>query len=380
MLFRHYKNKRDMMAAGSDVYFTDMRTKAHGSMLSKLKKLILEAGIGKIDMNKKFVAVKTHFGEPGNLSYLRANYAKAVVDVIKEKGGIPFLTDCSTLYVGRRKDGIEHLDAAYENGYNPFATGCHTVIGDGLKGDDDIDVLIDGVYVKSAKIGRAVADADVIISMTHFKCHELMGFGGAIKNLGMGCASRRGKMELHSSGKPSVDTGRCTGCGFCVTKCSQSAIAVNNKKAKIDHKLCVGCGRCISMCRFDAVSAKMDQSADIICRKTAEYALASVTGKPNFHISFVIDVSPFCDCYGGNDVPIVRDAGIFASFDPVALDVACADAVNALPPSKDGMIGNAKCKDDKFTCVHPSTDWKAATEHAEKIGLGVRRYVIREVE
>jgi uncharacterized Fe-S center protein len=357
-----------------------MGTGLKGSLLAKLRKLVHAAGIDKIDMQKKFVAVKIHFGEPGNMSYLRANYAKVIVDIVKEKGGIPFLTDCSTLYVGRRKDAVEHLDAAYENGYNPFATGCHVIIGDGLKGDDDVDVMIDAPCLKSAKIGRTIVDADVIITMTHFKGHELMGMGGVIKNLGMGCASRRGKMELHSSNKPSVDGKRCEGCGYCVNKCAHSAITMRNGKAKLDRKLCVGCGRCISMCRFDAISVAMDQSNDLLCKRTAEYALASVTGKPNFHVSFVIDVSPFCDCYGGNGIPIVPDVGMFASFDPVALDVACADAVNEQPIVKESMLHGKECKKDKFVCTHPATDWKAATEHAEAIGLGVRRYRVRKVE
>jgi len=367
--------------AGSDVYFTDMRTKSNASLTDKMKRLAYAAGIDGIDMKKKFVAVKMHFGEPGNMSYLRPNYAKAIVDIIRKKGGIPFLTDCSTLYVGRRKDAVEHMDAAYENGFNPFATGCHVIIGDGLKGDDDVDVPIDGVCLKKAKIGRAIYDADVVISLTHFKGHELTGFGGAIKNLGMGCASRRGKMELHSANKPSVNGKRCTGCGYCIDKCAQSAISVNGKKAEIDESICVGCGRCISMCRYDAVNVDMDQPNDVLCRRMAEYAFASIIGKPNFHISLVIDVSPKCDCYGHNDIPIVPDVGMFASFDPVALDVACADAVNAQPAVKESVLQNRmKNGKDKFTCVHPVTDWRAVTEHAERIGMGSVSYSIKNID
>ncbi|MCL2890676.1 MAG: DUF362 domain-containing protein [Methanomassiliicoccaceae archaeon] len=368
------------MGGRSDVYFTDMRTGPGEGLPDKMKRLIRAAGIDKIDMEKKFVAVKIHFGEPGNLSYLRPNYAKAMVDVIKEKGGIPFLTDCSTLYVGRRKDAAEHLDAAYENGFNPFATGCHVIIGDGLKGDDDVDVPIDGVCLKSAKIGRAVVDADVVISMTHFKCHELTGFGGAIKNLGMGCASRRGKMELHSSNKPSVDQKKCTGCGHCADKCAESAISVS-KKATINEKICVGCGRCISMCRFDAINVNMDQPNDVLCKRTSEYALASIIGKPNFHVSMVIDVSPACDCYSHNDIPIVPDIGMFASFDPVALDVACADSVNKQPVVKGSVLfGKIEENEDRFTGTHTATDWRVMTEHAETIGMGSASYSLKSLE
>ena len=368
------------MAGRSEVYFADMRVGPNEGLLDKMRRLVYAAGIGGMDMDKKFVAVKMHFGEPGNLSYLRPNYAKVIADIVKEKGGIPFLTDCSTLYVGRRKDAVEHLDAAYENGFNPFATGCHVIMGDGLKGDDDVDVPIDGVCLKSAKIGRAVFDADIMISLTHFKCHELTGFGGTIKNLGMGCASRRGKMELHSSNKPSVDRKRCVGCGYCADRCARSAISVKGKKACINEDLCVGCGRCISMCRYDAVNVDMDQPHDILCKRTAEYALASVTGKQSFHVSFVVDVSPSCDCYGHNDVPIVPDVGMFASFDPVALDVACADSVNRQPVVKGSVLdGKTKDCDDRFKCTHPATDWKVMTEHAERIGLGRTDHDLKDI-
>ncbi|MCL2786824.1 MAG: DUF362 domain-containing protein, partial [Methanomassiliicoccaceae archaeon] len=262
------------MTLGSDVYFTGLRTRSGDGLLSKLKRLAYAAGIGRIEMNRRFVAIKVHFGEPGNLSYLRANYAKVIADIVREKGGIPFLTDCSTLYVGRRKNAAEHLEAAYENGYNPFTTGCHVLIGDGLKGDDDVDIPIDGMRLKTAKIGRTIADADIIITMTHFKCHELTGFGGTIKNLGMGCASRRGKMELHSAGRPSLDADKCNGCGGCAESCAHSAITVS-EKANIDDSKCVGCGRCIPACAFDAIYAEFDNSIRDVCELTSEYAYAS---------------------------------------------------------------------------------------------------------
>ena len=190
----------------SVVYFTNFRARPGTSVLQKLEKLIRAAGIGNIDMEKKMVAIKIHFGEPGNLAYLRPNYAKVVADVVKSLGGMPFLTDCNTLYVGRRKNALDHMDAAYENGFSPFSTGCHVIIADGLKGTDDVEVPVEGgQYVTTAKIGRAIMDADVFISLNHFKGHESTGFGGAIKNIGMGCGSRRGKMEQHNSAKPTVD-------------------------------------------------------------------------------------------------------------------------------------------------------------------------------
>lgn len=239
------------MEEKAKVYFTDLKARPGLNLLQKLEKLVKKAGIENIDFNNKFVAIKIHFGEPGNLAYLRPNYAKVIVNLVKELGGKPFLTDCNTLYVGRRKNALDHLEAAYEDGYNPFCTGCHVIIADGLKGTDETVVPINGEYVKEAKIGRAIMDADIILSVNHFKGHEATGFGGALKNIGMGCGSRAGKMEMHNSGKPHVLQNRCVGCKACYKQCAHGAISYDeNKKAHIDHKKCVGCGRCIGVCNF----------------------------------------------------------------------------------------------------------------------------------
>ena len=202
----HQEGRRKMEK--SKVYFTNMKAKIGENLQMKLNRLMKKAGMETIDFQDKYVAIKMHFGERGNLSYLRPNYAKTVVDLVRELGGRPFLTDCNTLYVGGRKNALDHIDTAYVNGFSPFSTGCHVIIGDGLKGTDDVDVPVNGEYVKAAKIGRAVMDADVIISLTHFKGHEMTGFGGTLKNLGMGCGSRAGKMDMHSTGKPYVDQSR----------------------------------------------------------------------------------------------------------------------------------------------------------------------------
>lgn len=365
----------------SKVYFTNFRTTQRENLPQKLARLVRQAGmLDKIDFENKYTAIKIHFGEPGNLSYLRPNYAKVIVDLIKERGGRVFLTDCNTLYVGRRKNALDHMDAAYENGYNPFATGCHVIIADGLKGTDETIVPIDGEYVKEAKIGRAVMDADILISLNHFKGHESTGFGGALKNLGMGCGSRAGKMEMHSAGKPNVRQNLCVGCGSCKKICAHSAITIADRKASIDHSKCVGCGRCIGVCPMDAVKSADDESNDILNCKIAEYALAVVKDRPCFHISLVMDVSPNCDCHGENDVPIVPNVGMFASFDPVALDMACADAVNRQPVINGSVLSEREhCHHDHFTDTHPETNWMVSIEHGEKIGLGSREYELIEV-
>ena len=365
----------------SRVYFTNMRVKDE-NLPDKLKRLIKTAGIGEIDFKNKFTAIKVHFGEGGNLAYLRANYAKAVVDVIKELGGKPFVTDCSTLYVGTRKNALDHLDIAYEHGYNPFCLGCHVIIGDGLKGTDDVEIPIDGEYVKNAKIGREIVDADIVISLTHFKGHEGTGFGGTLKNLGMGCGSSAGKAEMHESEKPVVDKDKCVACGVCSENCAHDAITVQDA-AKIDYSKCKGCGRCIGVCPMKAMRPGQENGCEVLSRKVTEYAYAVCKDKPSFHISLAIDISPFCDCYGNNDAPIIPDVGMFASFDPVAIDQACADMCNKMEAFEDSMLGE-KCDchhahKDHFHALHPDTKWEAGIEQGVKIGLGSDKYELIEI-
>ena len=365
----------------SKVYFTDFRTRVGVSLTEKLQRLIKKAGITDIDMDGKFVAIKMHFGELGNLSYLRPNYAKAVADVVKECGGKPFLTDCNTLYPGSRKNALEHLDCANINGFNTITTGCQIIIGDGLRGTDDITVPVrNGEYCKEAYIGRAVMDADIFISLTHFKGHESTGFGGAIKNIGMGCGSRAGKMQQHNSGKPIVHDDLCRGCRRCAKECGSDAITYENGKAVINQDICKGCGRCIGACAFDAIENQNWDANEILGRKMAEYSQAVCDGRPTFHISLVRDISPNCDCHGENDAPILPDVGIFASFDPVALDQVCVDACLHATPMPNSQLSDNLADPhwhhhhDNFLDSNPNVRWKETLEHAEKIGLGTREY------
>ena len=272
----------------SKVYFANFRATVQENIQQKLVRLMKTAGMDTIDFDKKYVAIKIHFGEPGNLAYLRPNYAKTVVDFVKSLGGKPFLTDCNTLYVGGRKNALDHLDSAYVNGFSPFSTGCHVIIADGLKGTDEVLVPVEGgTYVKEAKIGRAV---------------------------------------------------------------------------------------------MDAVKSADDESNDILNCKMAEYTKAVIDGRPNFHISLVMDVSPYCDCHGENDAPIVPDVGMFASFDPVALDKACADAVNRQPICRGSVLDEVEhVHHDHFTDIFPDTNWSSCLEHAKKLGLGTDDYELIQI-
>ena len=367
------------------VYFTDFCVKNYETLPQKLARLLMTAGIGQIDFEGKFVAIKIHFGELGNLAYLRPNYAKVVVDIIKDLGGKPFLTDANTMYVGSRKNALDHLETAYLNGFTPYSTGCHVIIADGLKGTDDVAVpVVGGEYVKEAKIGRAIMDADIVISLNHFKGHEEAGFGGALKNLGMGCGSNEGKREMHSDGRPLVDPEKCVGCGACAKNCAHDGPQLENGVMRIDWANCMGCGRCLDVCPVKAIYHDNHEATKVLNYKIAEYAKAVVDGRPNFHINMVLDVSPYCDCHAENDLPIVPDVGMFASFDPVALDLACAEAVNAQPVVPGSKLDRSRQKPgretlDNLTAPFPYTTWRTQITHGKKIGLGEDSYELVRV-
>ena len=358
------------------VYFTDFCTRNYETLPQKLARLILSAGIDRIDFQDKFVAIKIHFGELGNMAHLRSGYARVLVDIIKDLGGKPFLTDANTLYRGSRKNALDHIETAYLNGFTPYSTGCHVIIADGLKGTDEVAVPVkNGVYVKEALIGRAVMDADIVISLNHFKGHEEAGFGGALKNLGMGCGSNDGKRDMHDACRPVVDKEKCVACGACADICAHDAPHLVDGTMQMDWNKCAGCGRCIDVCPVKAIEADDHNAALYLNYKIAEYAKAVVDGRPHFHISLVRDVSPYCDCHAENDVPIVPDVGMFASFDPVALDLACADAVNAQTAMPGSKLAKANRPDlDNLTADFPHTSWRSQIEHAKKIGLGEDSY------
>jgi uncharacterized Fe-S center protein len=364
----------------SKVYFTDLRANASMNLQKKLENLIRKAGIDTIDFDKKITALKIHFGEPGNLSYIRPNFAATIVKYLKSKGAKPFLSDSNTLYVGRRSNAVDHLRSAWGNGFNPLVVDCPVIIADGLRGSDYTEVPINLKYCRTAKIGKAFTDADIIVSMTHFKGHELTGFGGTLKNMGMGCASIGGKLELHSTSAPQIVADNCTGCRVCEKNCAQGAILVGaDKIARINYEKCVGCGQCVAVCQYDAAQAVWESASELSGCKIAEYTLAVTKDKPCFHISFIMSVSPDCDCWDFNDYPLVPDIGIAASFDPVSLDQVCVDMVKEAPALPNSRINkehlhNHHCGKDKFSLTHPNVHWEAGLEHGEKIGLGSRKY------
>ena len=361
----------------SNVYFIDFRATYRKNFVSKLDKLATAAGLNDRIKKRDLVAVKLHFGELGNTAFIRPVYIRQIVKSIKSTGARPFLTDANTLYAGTRGDAHHHLVTAIQNGFTYSVIEAPLVIADGLRGRSETPVTINGNQFKKVFIGTEIVNADALISVAHFKGHELAGFGGTIKNIGMGCASKRGKMDQHSDVAPKVKKKKCIGCGECAAHCSQKAISLTEKKATIDPEKCIGCGECIIVCENEAVQIQWNQSVPLFMEKMVEYAkgvLSSKKGKSLF-INFINHVSPGCDCLPYNDAPIVRDIGVVASTDPVAIDQASADLVNNEPAlAHTCLTTNTEPGEDKFKGVYPKIEWAYQLEYAEKIGLGKRDY------
>jgi len=361
----------------SKVFFADMRASHKENLFDKITKLLNSAGLSEKVSAGDLTAVKIHFGEKGNSAFIRPIFARRVVDELKKLGARPFLTDSSTLYPGERKEAVSALTCAIENGFAYAVVQAPLIISDGLRGVTETTVRIDGELLKEVHIGREIVEADALVALTHFKGHELTGFGGAIKNLGMGCASRTGKLVQHSTVAPVVSAKHCTACGSCIKACAHDAIVITNGAAFIDAQKCVGCSRCISVCPVKAVNIQWNEAADMVMKKMAEHALGAVANKQGktLYLNFITQVSPACDCYGHCDAPIVNDIGICASADPVALDQACADLVNNARGNEGSALQSGhEPGGDKFRGVWPEIPWEVQLEHAEKVGLGTRTY------
>ena len=366
----------------SKVYFSDFNAKFGDDVLKKFDRLLTAAGIDDIDYNGKLVAIKIHFGEWGNMAFLRQQYAKVVADRIKAKGGKVFLTDANTLYPGYRGNAVDHLYDASWNGYNLATVGCPVIIADGLRGTDDRGIPVEGAkYAKVAYIGSAVADADIIISLTHCKGHINAGYGGILKNIGMGCGSKRGKANMHSNGQAVVDKNLCVGCGKCQNACANNGIKIEDGKAVIQPE-CLGCGYCFAYCPMHAINCQWNEAKPVLNMKIAEYTKAVIAGKPSFHIAIANDIQSGCDCNGARKMQLVPDVGLFAGFDPVAIDQACIDKINAQPIMPGSSIADHCCDEEKdvFKLAHPESDWEAGLKHGEALGLGTREYELVTVK
>ncbi len=366
----------------STVYFSDLRASFKENLVTRIGRLMETAGLAGAVSDRDLVAVKLHFGELGNTAYIRPVFLRKIVQTIAAAGGQPFLTDANTLYSGTRSDAPAHLTTAIQNGFAYSVVDAPLVIADGLRGKSETAVTVDLKNFKEVYIGKEIVEADALVSVAHFKGHELSGFGGTLKNLGMGCASRKGKLAQHSTLSPKVKRKKCVGCEECLPHCSQQAIAMVDEKAAIDPEKCIGCGECILICPNEAIQIQWNQSVPVFLEKMMEYTAGVLQNKPDkaLFINFITDVSPACDCYPYNDAPIVNDIGILASTDPVAIDQASVDLVNrehGLPGSC--LKKNTEPGGDKFGGIYENVDWAYQLEYAEKIGLGSREYQLESI-
>ncbi len=364
------------LAMASTVYFASSRARGEReSKVSRVRALFDAAGFEELFGRGELVAVKMHFGERGGDAYIRPPLARAVVDKILARGGRPFLTDSATLYSGSRSNAVDHLLTAAEHGFELAVVGCPVIIADGLRGSHSVSVAINKKHFKSVRVSGCVAEADALIALSHFKGHMQAGFGGAMKNLAMGCAPPAGKREQHGS-KALVGEG-CKACGSCEWVFPTGAIRVVGKRAKVDREKCVGCGECMSVCPSENIDFDWETEAGPFGERLVEYALGAVAGKRGKvgFMNFVINVTPECDCVPWSDAPIVPDVGILASTDPVAIDKASYDLVNKQPGLPESALRRAHAPGaDKFRDIWPRIDAAVQFRHAERIGLGSADY------
>lgn len=352
----------------SSVFFCGVRSKtAEDNKGSKIVRL-LEAAGGKSIRKGDLTAIKLHFGERGCDSFIRPIFVRKAVDWVKKQGGKPFLTDTGTLYTGWRKNSVDHLVTALEHGFGYEVTGAPIVIADGLKGENFVDVPIKGQLMSSVKIASDVVASDGMVVLSHFKGHVMAGFGGAIKNLAMGCAPAQGKKEQHSA-RMSVNLEKCIGCGRCYRNCPTKAVSMDDHKASIDEDRCIGCGECLTVCPASAISLDWRTDLSQFQRRMAEYALGAVSRRkrPVLYLNFIVDVTPQCDCVPWSDDRVVGDVGFVSSTDPVALDKACLDLVNE------------RAGKDLFSELYPKIDHMEQLRYAQELGLGSLDYSLVEV-
>jgi uncharacterized Fe-S center protein len=375
----------------SNVFFSDLKVSSDKTLLDKLDILLDRTHLKEKIREKDLVAIKLHFGERGNTAFVRPIFLRRVVDRVKKYKGKPFLTDTNTLYLGSRSEAVSHLTTAYQNGFVYAVVDAPLLIADGLKGNNSTKVRIDKPLFTNVSIAHAIYMADVLISVAHFKGHELSGFGGTLKNLGMGCASREGKLSQHSNISPQVKEKACKGCELCLAWCPQEAISMRPPKseaggkhsiASIDSKKCIGCGECILTCPTSAILIQWNETIPIFQKKMVEYAFGAVQKKKGkaLYLNFLTQITPACDCNGFSDTPIVNDIGILSSEDPVAIDQASVDLVNGEEGNRSSKLLSAwNPGEDKFRAVYPEVDWSIQLAYGEEIGLGTREYELIKI-
>ena len=361
----------------SDVFFANMRAGFKENLLKKVGRLFRKSGLQGIVRKDDLVAVKIHVGEEGTTAYVRPDFIRVIVDEVSTLGAQPFLAETNTLYHGLRSTSVEHLKLAASHGFTEAVVGAPLIICDGLAGQNSCAVQIDQSHIDEALIASDIVRADVLLSVAHFKLHLGAGFGGAIKNVAMGCASVAGKLAQHCNVRPWVDQKRCTVCGRCLEVCRPNAVQRGEKSVFIDENVCTGCAECIAACPEEAIRIKWDATAKDLQERMVEYLYAVVREKKEKvgYVNFLTQITPDCDCLPYSDAPIVPDIGVLASLDPIAIDQASIDLVNqSLGFQESRLQKNFEQGKDKARDVYPEIDWEIQLEYGEKLGLGNRSY------
>jgi len=354
----------------SDVYFIPASAEEDPEILAKKAHRIYSIlGFSKKIKQGHYVSLKIHFGEKKNTGYINPSWLSKVIEDIRSRSSRAYITDTNTLYVGNRSNSVEHIQLALSHGFDPQNLGIPVIIADGLIGQDDGEIDIDLPRVKTAKIAGAFLHSDALLCLSHFTGHILTGFGAAIKNLGMGCASRAGKLEQHSDVHPWINPKNCQNCMTCEEFCPSGAIRQVKERAVIQDKKCIGCGECLVVCPHDAVQLRWDRDNKRVQEKMAEYAFAvwSLYPERSAFLNYLVRITKDCDCMSENGKTISPDIGILGSLDPVAVDKACADLV--LENNKKDVLKLAN-----------DIDWFYQLAHAEKIGLGSLDYTLHCLE
>jgi hypothetical protein len=363
------------------VYFADFGESPQRNIFSKLSDMMDRLPLSQVAGRDDLVAVKVHFGERGNTAFVPPHFVRAVVEKIRALGAKPFVTDANTLYVGSRSNSVDHLETAHRHGFTYSSLGCPVLIADGLRGGAFVEAEVRGRHLNRVKLAHDLAKADAIVCVTHFKGHELAGFGGSIKNLGMGGGARGGKLAMHSDVTPVIKAEKCIACGKCAANCPAGAIAVD-RSAVIDPKKCIGCGSCIVVCPTHACRNGWDTGARQMQEKMVEY-LAGFAGNKRgriAYLNFIMNVSPACDCYGHAGHPIVPDIGVCGSLDPVAVDAASNDLVMKAEGSRNSSLAKGhQPGGDKFRALYPEVDWSWQLDYAQELGLGQRAYQLEMI-
>ncbi|MEW6101950.1 MAG: DUF362 domain-containing protein [Candidatus Omnitrophota bacterium] len=354
----------------SKVYFIPVKeSEGIPAIADKVRILCQESGVFYFISKGDSVAVKMHFGEEGNTGFVRPEYCRVICEGISQRGARPFLSDTNTLYRGKRTNSKEHLALAIQHGFTGQATGVEVIIPDETRKENTVDIEINQKFIKKARLLRLFTDADAIVAVSHFKGHIMTGFGGGLKNLGMGCATREGKLMQHSDIAPVVYAQNCTGCAECEKVCPAGAIRMENHKSVISGLKCIGCASCIAACSFMAIDVPWESGGNTIQEKMVEYAFALLKAKKGrlAFFNFAVKITKECDCLAKDDPRVSSDIGILASDDPVSIDKASFDLVNQA------------CGRDIFSELHPHRDARRQLDYAAKLGLGSLDYELIEL-